>query len=432
MEAFMYRCHPQTEKLLSLIRDGVIGKVRFIRTTFTYDMGYDFKNIRLQNSLAGGSIMDIGCYCTSMARLLAGAAIGRELAEPEDIKGLAHLGSASRVDEWAIAQIRFPDDILATLTCANQVVVEPILEIWGTEGFIRAANPWNPGIHGVDEEIILSRKSEDKPTAIAVPTPNRLYALEADAVANHLAQGQAPHVTWADSVENMKTLDAWRREVNLVFEREKIAALTVPFSGMPLNVAPDNWMRYNTVDGVAYPVSRIVLGSMSVDIGRLAYSVALLDYFFERGGNCIDTAWIYRQGNSEKGVAAWIEHRRIREKIVLIGKGAAPIQNCTPTVVTEQLIESLERLRTDYVDIYLMHRDNPEVPVGEFVECLNEHWRAGRIRSFGGSNWTIARLEQANAYAKAHGLRGFTASSPNFSLAVWNEPAWTDCISASD
>jgi predicted dehydrogenase/aryl-alcohol dehydrogenase-like predicted oxidoreductase len=431
MEAFMYRCHPQTAKLVSLIRDGAVGTVRFIRTTFTYDMGYDFKNIRLQNSLAGGSIMDIGCYCTSMARLLAGAAIGRESAEPEEVKGLAHLGSASRVDEWAIAQIRFPDDILATLTCANQIEVEPTLEIWGTEGFLRATNPWMPGNRGSDEEIILSRKSEN-PTAIAIPTPNRLYALEADVVADHLSQGQAPQMTWAESVGNMKTLDAWRREVNLVFEREKIEALTVPFTGRPLDVAPDHRMGYSTVDGVTIPVSRIVLGSMSIDSNRLAYSVALLDYFFERGGNCIDTAWIYRTGNSEKGVATWIERRQIREKIVLIGKGGAPIQNCTPTMVTAQLFESLERLRTDYIDIYLMHRDNPELPVGEFVECLNEHWRAGRIRSFGGSNWTIARLEQANAYAKAHGLRGFTASSPNFSLAVWNEPTWTDCVSASD
>jgi aryl-alcohol dehydrogenase-like predicted oxidoreductase len=96
------------------------------------------------------------------------------------------------------------------------------------------------------------------------------------------------------------------------------------------------------------------------------------------------------------------------------------------------LLESLERLRTDYVDIYLMHRDNPNVPVGEFVECLNEHHGSGRIHAFGGSNWTTGRLAEANAYARAHDLQGFAASSPNFSLAVWNEPTWTNCLSASD
>jgi aryl-alcohol dehydrogenase-like predicted oxidoreductase len=191
-------------------------------------------------------------------------------------------------------------------------------------------------------------------------------------------------------------------------------------------------MSYARVAGITNPVSRIVLGSLTVDLDRLPYSFALLDFFFERGGNCIDTAWIYRQGSAEKCVGAWMESRRIREKLVLIGKGGAPIQYCTPAIISSQLMESLERLRTDYLDIYLIHRDNPEIPVGEFVECLNEHHHAGRIRSFGGSNWTTQRLEEANAYARAHDLLGFRASSPNFSLAVWNEPTWTDCISASD
>jgi aryl-alcohol dehydrogenase-like predicted oxidoreductase len=84
------------------------------------------------------------------------------------------------------------------------------------------------------------------------------------------------------------------------------------------------------------------------------------------------------------------------------------------------------------LDIYFMHRDNLNIPVGEFVECLNEHYRAGRIRTFGGSNWTTERLAEANAYAASHGLVGFAASSPNFSLAVWNEPMWSDCLSATD
>jgi aryl-alcohol dehydrogenase-like predicted oxidoreductase len=194
---------------------------------------------------------------------------------------------------------------------------------------------------------------------------------------------------------------------------------------------PDHGMSYGNVDGATKQVSRIVLGSMVVDVDRLPFSFALLDFFFEQGGNCIDTAWVYRLGNAEKCVGAWIEKQAIRDEIVLIGKGAATV-HCTPELVTTQLLESLERLCTDYVDIYLMHRDNPKVPVGEFVECLNEHYRSGRIRAFGGSNWTTGRLAEANAYARTHDLLGFAASSPNFSLAVWNEPTWIDCLSASD
>jgi predicted dehydrogenase/aryl-alcohol dehydrogenase-like predicted oxidoreductase len=431
MEAFMYRCHPQTAKLAALIKEGAVGKVRFIRVTFSESMGDDSSNIRMQNAVAGGAIMDIGCYCTSMARLLAGAAIGQDLAEPEEVKGVARLGAHPRVDEWATALLRFPGDVLAILTCGNQVDVDPTLEVWGSEGFIRATNPWKPGLGGRDEEILLSRKSEGDAKTIAVPTPGPLYVLEADAVGLYLAQRQAPCMNWTDTIGNMKTLDAWRRDVQLVFDCEREEALAVPFSGRPLETNPAHEMSYGQVDGIANPVSRIVLGSVMLDMDRLPYSFALLDFFFEQGGNCIDTAWVYRHGGAEKCVGAWIEKRAIREKIVLIGKGASTAR-CTPELVTTQLLDSLERLRTEYVDIYLMHRDNPSMPVGEFVECLNQHYRAGRIRCFGGSNWTTRRLAQANTYAAAHGLRGFAASSPNFSLAVWNEPTWIDCVSASD
>ena len=193
----------------------------------------------------------------------------------------------------------------------------------------------------------------------------------------------------------------------------------------------DYGMSYGRVVGARKPVSRIVLGSVMFDVDRLPFSFGLLDFFLECGGNCIDTAWVYRLGDSEKCVGAWMEKRANREQIVLIGKGAATV-HCTPELVTTQLLESMERLQTDYVDIYLMHRDNPNVPVGEFVECLNEHYRSGRIRAFGGSNWTTSRLAEANTYARAHDLQGFAASSPNFSLAVWNEPTWIDCLSASD
>jgi aryl-alcohol dehydrogenase-like predicted oxidoreductase len=89
-------------------------------------------------------------------------------------------------------------------------------------------------------------------------------------------------------------------------------------------------------------------------------------------------------------------------------------------------------MQTDHVDIYLMHRDNPEVPVGEFIEVLNEHVKAGRIGAFGGSNWALSRVEEANAYAAAKGLQGMSAVSNNFSLARMISPVWTGCIAASD
>ncbi len=205
----------------------------------------------------------------------------------------------------------------------------------------------------------------------------------------------------------------------------------MPVSGQPLSRQRTDSMPYANVAGVSKPISRIVLGSMVMHTDRLPYSFALLDAFFEQGGNCIDTAWVYGGNASEKAIGAWLHQRRIRDEIVLVGKGAASV-HCTPEMVSTQLAESLERLQTDYVDIYLMHRDNPLVPVGEFVECLNEQFRAGRMHAFGGSNWTPQRIAEANAYAAAHGLKGFSASSPNFSLALWNEPPWSDCVAAAD
>jgi aryl-alcohol dehydrogenase-like predicted oxidoreductase len=79
-----------------------------------------------------------------------------------------------------------------------------------------------------------------------------------------------------------------------------------------------------------------------------------------------------------------------------------------------------------------MHRDNLDVPVGEFVDVLNEHKRARRIKVFGGSNWTMARVDEANAWATKRGLTAFSAVSNQFSLARTIEPVWRGCLTASD
>jgi aryl-alcohol dehydrogenase-like predicted oxidoreductase len=186
-------------------------------------------------------------------------------------------------------------------------------------------------------------------------------------------------------------------------------------------------MKYGRVEGVDKPVSRVGIGSMVFNQG-LPLTCALLDYFVEQGGNCIDTAHGYR---TEAMVGEWLRLRGCRDDIVLIAKGAQT-PDCYPQALTSQLLESLDKLRTDYVDIYFMHRDNTAIPVGEFVECLNEHHRSGRIKAFGGSNWTTERIAAANEYASRHELAPFTASSPNFALALWNEPMWAGCVAATD
>ncbi|MBX2999712.1 MAG: aldo/keto reductase [Caldilineaceae bacterium] len=444
MEAFMYRCHPQTARLVELIRAGVIGQVRLIQAHFSYNMGGPQDNIRQQNSAAGGGIMDVGCYTTSMARLIAGAANGQEFANPiitsngysamMALKAFAHIGKESGVDEWGGAVLEFPGNIVAQLSTGIQVRVDPALRIWGSKGHIIVPNPWFPGDErfGGDQgaRILIHRDGEAEAEEIVVPGGRPLYAIEADTVARHLNERQAasPSVTWADSLGNMLTLDAWRREIGLVFASEKYEALKLPTSGRPLARRPQYTMQYGHVDGVEKPISRLVMGTMIFKADRMPLTCSLLDYFYEIGGNCLDTAHVYR---CEEAVGNWIRLRGIREDLVIIGKGARDEMG-TPEGITAQLTETLEKMGLDYVDIYMMHSDNPIVPAGELVECLNEHLRAGRIRAFGGSNWSIERIEEANAYAREHGLVGFAASSPNLSLAEWNEPMWPRCLTASN
>ena len=134
---------------------------------------------------------------------------------------------------------------------------------------------------------------------------------------------------------------------------------------------------------------------------------------------------------NEEVLGRWVKSRGVREEVVILDKGAhTPF--CDPENLTKQLLIGLERLQMDYVDIYMMHRDNPEIPVGEFVEVLNEHLQAGRMRAFGGSNWTLERVDAANAYAQEKGLVGFSAVSNNFSLARMVAPPWGGCIQSAD
>jgi aryl-alcohol dehydrogenase-like predicted oxidoreductase len=149
----------------------------------------------------------------------------------------------------------------------------------------------------------------------------------------------------------------------------------------------------------------------------------------------LDTAHVYSGGNSERALGRWFIERGGRDDLAILTKGAhhnADRRRVTPEDITCDIRDSLARLKTDHIDLYLLHRDDPDVPVGPIVEVLNEHRRAGRIRAFGGSNWSPERLDQANAYAASHGLQGFSASSPNLSLAVQQDVIWDGCLSVSD
>lgn len=192
-------------------------------------------------------------------------------------------------------------------------------------------------------------------------------------------------------------------------------------------------MRYAEIPGVKKPVARLVQGGTMIgsDLDE-AESFALLDQVYELGGNTIDTAHVYSGGNSERMIGRWLQTRGLRDKVVIITKGAGQNQDrrrMTPFDLASDLHDSLARLRTEYIDLYLLHRDDPDVRVEPIVDALNEHLQAGRFHAFGASNWSHERIRAANAYARANGLEPFAASSPQFSLMESLDEPWPLCIS---
>ena len=428
MEAFMYRAHPQTEALVELIRAGAIGEVRMIQASFGYAKPFDADARQYASALGGGGILDVGCYPVSFARLVAGAARGQLFADPDTVRGTGHLG-ATGVDEWAAATLGFPGGIIAEVSAGVAVALENVARIFGTTGRIEVASPWFCSGRQGGRSTIIVHNAAGAVRETVIETTDWLYTIEADTVARHLADRQAPAANWADTLGNMRTLDAWRQSIGLVYDLERPGGRTLPLAGRPLARPQASAMPMIALPGITRPTSQVALGTAG--LATQPEANVLFDAFFEAGGTTFDAAAHYGAGRADRLLGAWMHDRGVRDQVVVIGKGAHS-PNCFPEFVSSQLHESLERLRTDHVDVYFLHRDNPDVPVGEFVDVLDAHFRAGRMRMFGGSNWTAARLDAANAYAVKHGRERFRALSNQFSLAEMVAPVWAGCISASD
>ena len=194
-------------------------------------------------------------------------------------------------------------------------------------------------------------------------------------------------------------------------------------------------MQYGEISGINKTVARIIQGTTMIgsDLNE-SESFALLDQIYELGGNTLDTAHVYGGGKSERVIGRWLQARGLRDNMVIITKGGAHSEDrrrMTPFDITTDLFDSLARLKTDHIDLYLLHRDDPDIPFEPIIDSLNEHQQAGRIHAFGASNWSYQRIEAANAYAKANGLKSFVASSPQYSLAESHTEPWPMCLSIS-
>lgn len=201
-------------------------------------------------------------------------------------------------------------------------------------------------------------------------------------------------------------------------------------------------MKYVKLPGTELTVSHIALGSAEFGVdatypGMKAVSTKdafrQMDEFTDMGGNLVDTAHCYADwipgefSRSEKCIGKWLQQRKNRDKIFLATKGGidftCPRGPFGPSIdlsygeISKDIDESLENLKTDYIDFYWLHRDEPSRPAGEIIETLAANVKRGVIRYYGCSNWLPERIKEANDYAEKHGLMPFAGNQFEWSLA---------------
>jgi aryl-alcohol dehydrogenase-like predicted oxidoreductase/predicted dehydrogenase len=424
VEAYMYRFHPQTAALLELVRDGAIGDVVQIDATFSFATGG--RGGRLYDTAtAGGGILDVGGYPVSLANAVVGAATGAAAAEPVEVVARGTIGPTG-VDEWTAANLTYADGTTATVRTGIALDDGSSAVITGTRGRIVLADPFTLG----DAPTIEVRALGEPPRTIRFDG-GRSYADEAAAVARAIAAGsvEAPEMTLAETLATARTLDRWRAAIELRYPFEAEDAAIPPVTGRAPARREDAIMPTGFVPGLDKPVSRLVMGVDNQP--DLAQASAIFDHFVEQGGTAFDTAWLYADGELEQRFGRWVANRGIRDDVVITVKGAHT-PHCDPESLTSQLHESLDRLGTDHADIYMMHRDNADFGVAEFVDVLDEHVRAGRIRTYGFSNWTPARFDEAVAYARAQGRVEPAVLSNHFGLAEALDVPWAGCEHVTD
>jgi xylose dehydrogenase (NAD/NADP) len=224
MEALMYRCHAQTDAVIDAVRGGVVGEVKLVRTSFCFRTANVRDNVRFRPDLAGGALMDVGCYCLDFSRLVAGA-------EPTVAAATASLHE-SGVDELCAGVLRFANNVTATFACGMTVQADNTAYVCGSEGYIEVPVPWKPPAKGATYTIGHStpprmdqKGAQGKRIAPTAPPGQThvvdaggdLYGLEADDFAASVLDGRPPRISRQETVGNTQLLERLRKQIGLTY-----------------------------------------------------------------------------------------------------------------------------------------------------------------------------------------------------------------------
>ncbi len=202
MEAFMYRFHPQTLKVQELLRDGAIGPVKQIRASFSFYVA-DTNNVRLSAELAGGALMDVGCYCVNIARMATSM-------RPTQVSAFANW-APSGVDEQLAGQIAYPDGIVAQIFCGITASRHHHVQIVGGNGIIELDEAFTIPADKPSQIKLVRGRRMDSIELISVP-PADHFVLEAEGFAKLVAAGHGTHglpeMPLEETLDNAATIDA--------------------------------------------------------------------------------------------------------------------------------------------------------------------------------------------------------------------------------
>lgn len=201
-----------------------------------------------------------------------------------------------------------------------------------------------------------------------------------------------------------------------------------------------NQIKLTNTDLMVFPMG---LGTASAGLGGYGCEIdRLFDSYLHMGGNLIDTARVYSDwvkpevGRSERVIGDWLASSKKRHQTVIMTKGGHPdmtvpvpdlhCSRMTKADMVNDLDKSLKALRTDYIDLYFYHRDDQNRTVEELMDVMEDFVKSGKIRYYACSNWSTSRMQEADAYSKARGYRGFAANQALYNIGTRNAKAFSD------